>query len=234
MTKLSYTRLAGWCAILAAPIALLSFFLGPIAYHWDFDAMFDPLRAIAHPNVNATLVRWSWVLDIVGYYWLLLPASVLLTDLASMSRPLHAQLAARAGYGYMLTGSIGAAILAGTTDLFAAYAHGNEATRVAVSTTYSALFGLVYVGLWNTLCMSLLAVWLWMSGSALRGSHRGLGLFAMALGVCAFLDVFGLLIDLEAISMFGLFAYLFLFPVWSAWLGIWLLRGRVHVTSHLN
>ncbi|HRH69557.1 MAG TPA: hypothetical protein PLB89_08635 [Flavobacteriales bacterium] len=234
MTNLSYTRLAGWCAILAAPIALTSFFLGPIAYQWDFDAMFDPQRAIAHPNVNATLVRWGWVLDIMGYYWLLLPASVLLTDLASRSRPLHAQLAARAGYGYMITGSIGAAVLAGTTDLFGAYAQGDAATRAAVSTTFGALFGLVYVGLWNTLCMSLLAVWLWMSGSALRGSHRGLGFFAMALGVCAALDVLGLLSGLEGVSMFGLFAYLFLFPVWSAWLGTWLLRGRNNSPSNIN
>lgn len=226
MTKLSYIRLAGWCAILAAPIALISFFLGPIAYQWDFDAMFDPMRAIAHPNVDATLVRWGWVLDIAGYYWLLLPASVLLTDLASKSRPLHAQLAARAGYGYMITGSIGAAILAGTTDLFNAYAQGDESVRAAVSTAYGALFGLVYVGLWNTLCMALLAIWLWMSGSALRSSHRGLGLLAMGLGVCAALDVLGLLIDQEAISMVGLFAYLFLFPVWSAWLGAWLLRRK--------
>lgn len=226
MTTDNYPRLAGWCAIIAAPIMLISFFLGPIAFNWDFDAMFDPARAIAHPNVDATLVRWGWVLDVVGYYWLLLPASVVLTDLASRTRPMHAQLAARTGYGYMITGSIGAAILAGTTDLFGAYAQGDEATRAAVRTTYGALFGLVYVGLWNTLCMSLLAVWLWMSGAALRAAHRGLGLFSMGLGVCAALDVLGLLLDLEALSMIGLFAYLFLFPVWSAWLGGWLLRGR--------
>lgn len=224
MQNTRYTRLAGWCAIIAAPVMLISFFLGPIAFHWDFDAMFDPLRAIAHPKVDASLVRWGWVLDILGYYWLLLPASVLLTDLASRSRPLHAQLAARAGYGYMITGSIGAAILAGTTDLFHAYAHGDEATRAAAATTYSALFGLVYTGLWNILCMSLLAVWLWLGGNALRASHKSLGVFAMALGMCAALDVLGLLSGMEAVSMLGLFAYLFLFPVWSAWLGAWLLR----------
>lgn len=224
-------RLAGWCAILAAPIALISFFLGPIAFQWDFDAMFDPQLAIAHPKVDAGLVRWGWVLDILGYYWLLLPASVVLTDLASRSRPLQAQIAARAGYGYMVVGSIGAAILVGTTHLFEAYALGYAATRTAVSATYGAVFGLVYTGLWNTLAMTLLAVWLWMTGNALRTTHKALGIFAMAIGACSALDVCGLLFGVEAISLIGLFAYLFLFPVWSAWLGSWLLRGDLQSTN---
>lgn len=223
--------MAGWCAILAAPIAFLSFFLGPIAYQWDFEAMFDPARGIAHPTVDASTVKWGWMLDILGYYWLLLPASVVLTDLASRTRPMHAQLAARAGYGYMLTGSIGAAILAGTTDLFDVYAQGDEVSRIATVVVYKAVFGIVYAGLWNTLSMSLLAVWLWMAGRHLHKAHQPLGLFAMVLGVCSALDVLGLVLGIEIVSMLGLFAYLFLFPVWSAWLGTWMLRGLVTSTQ---
>lgn len=218
-----FTRLAGWCAMLAAPIALLSFFLGPIAFGWDFDAMFDPARAIAHAQVDAGLVRWGWVLDILGYYWLLLPVLVLLRDRAPVGKPLHARLAAGAGHGYMICGSIGAAILAGTTHLFDAFAQGDDTVRTATSAVYATIFHLVYTGLWNILGMSLLAIWLWIVGELLRATHNALGLFAKGLAVCAALDVLGLLLGLDAVSMPGLFAYLFLFPVWSAWLGVWLI-----------
>ncbi len=129
-----------------------------------------------------------------------------------------------AALGYMISGSVGAATLAGTTGLFARFERADAAGRAVVTELYAMLFGMVYEGLWNTLCMSLLAVWLLLGGRMLALRSRALGFTMMALGACSVLDVAGGLLHLEAVSMAGLFGYLIGFPFWSAALGLAILR----------
>lgn len=225
MSTARFTQIAGACAIAACPVGLVSFFLGPAAYGWDFDVMFAPQLAVAFPTVNTTMVRWGWVLDIVGYYFLLLPAVLVLGERSRADEPLLTRLSERMAVGYMQVGSLGAAILAGTTGLFERHRVGDAAQQAAASEVFIALFGMVCDGIWNILTMGLLAVWLLVGGSLLRREHRPLGTAMMFIGGLSALDVTGMLLGVEAISMPALFGYLFLFPVWSLLLGLWLVRG---------
>lgn len=224
MPSRAFLRFAGVCAMVACPVALTSFFLLPVAFAGDFDAVFVPALAIGHASVQPGLVRWAWTLDIVGYYFLLLPSVLVLAERFRATHPFAATLGERAAYGYMITGTTGAAILAGTTDLFTRWKAADPAGRVVIAEVYTTLFQMVDRGLWNTLCMSLLAVWLFAGGGLLARSHRRLGLVMTALGACSALDVFGGLIGVEAVSMGGLYGYLFGFPLWSAALGATLLK----------
>lgn len=74
--------------------------------------------------------------------------------------------------------------------------------------------------------MSGLAVWGLIAGHLLRREQRWLGLALQGIGVCAVLDVVGHAAGLRALGETGLFAYLFAFPVFSALLGVSLLRSR--------
>lgn len=224
MSSPSFVRLAGACALAACPVALTSFFLLPVAFGGDFDAVFVPALAIGHASVQPSLVKWAWTLDIVGYYLLLLPSVLVLGERFRATHPFAATLGERAAFGYMVTGTTGAAILAGTTDLFTRWKEADPAGRVVIAELYTTLFQMVDRGLWNILCMSLLAVWLFAGGRLLERTHRRLGLAMMGLGACSILDVFGGLVEVEAVSMGGLYGYLFGFPLWSAALGVTLLK----------
>lgn len=221
----SFTRLAGACALLACPVALTSFFLLPVAFNGDIDAVFDPARGIAAEGVRAGLFRLAWALDIVGYYFLLLPAVLVLAARRAETAPLWSRLGEKAAWGYMLVGGSGAAILVGSSRLFERHAEGDAALRPITAELYTTIFHLVDKGLWNTLCMSLLAIWLLSVGRFLARERRALGLGMIALGACCVLDVGGGLLGVEAVALLGLMGYLLGFPLWSAALGLHLWRS---------
>jgi hypothetical protein len=145
---------AGIAAILAAPIAIASFLLGPAAFGWDFNLLFDPERAIRHPTASTDLIRMGWILDIPGYYLLLLPAAVVLHARSATAAPLATRLAWCGLLVYAITGTAGAAILAGTTSLFERFRVSDVTSQAALVEIHVALFGMVVDGLWNLLCMS--------------------------------------------------------------------------------
>lgn len=219
-----FVRLAGACALLACPVALTSFFLLPVAFQGDVDAVFDPARGIAAAGVHAGLFRLAWTLDILGYYFLLLPAVLVLAARQAERSPLWSRLGERAAFGYMLVGGSGAAILVGSARLFERHAGGDPASQAVSAELYTTIFNVVDKGLWNTLGMSLLAVWLLAVGRDLSRERRFLGLSMGALGGCCVLDVGGRLLGVEAIALLGLMGYLLGFPLGSAALGLHLWR----------
>lgn len=230
MNDSSFVRLAGACAILALPVAWASFLLGPAAYGWDFDLLFDPARSIAVADVPLGLVRMGWVLDVFGYYFLLLPAVLVLSAQTRAGAPLATAFASRMSLAYMLVGSTGAGMLAGTTALFQRYAAGDDTARAAITEVYSAIFTMVADGVWNIVAMACLAAWLLVGGSVLRPSRPKLGVSMILLGVCAAVDVVGLLAGAVGLSHAALYVYLTFFPVWAASVGISLVRAPA--TSH--
>jgi len=124
-------RFAGRRALAAAPIALISFFLGPAAYAWDFDAVFDPVKALTNEGADLGMIRWGWVLDIVGYYFLLLPVRLVLHSMDGGGPSLARSSATACGIGYMISGSLGAAMLAAGTGVFERYATGDAMAQAA-------------------------------------------------------------------------------------------------------
>lgn len=218
-------RTAGTLLLLAAPTALISFFLLPAAFGWDFDLLFDPYRSIAHAGADLGLYRWGWLLDIPGYYLLTLPAMLVLRGWMDRSSALSRDASAFCGLGYLLIGTSGAALLAASTGLFQRYAEGDEAVRTAVTELHALLFQLVADGLWNTIAMTLFAIWALITGLAVRHRSATLGYGLALMGLCSAIDVAGGLFRLEAVSMAGLYGYLFGFPVWCAVAGILLRRS---------
>lgn len=218
-------RIAGTLLLVAAPTGLISFFLLPAAFGWDFDLLFEPYRSIAHAGADLGLYRWGWLLDIPGYYLLTLPAMLLLRGWMDRSSDLAKDAAAFCGLGYLLIGASGAAMLAASTGLFLRYAEGGEAVRVAVAELHALLFQLVADGLWNTLAMLLFAIWALITGMAIAHRSRGMGYGLVLMGGFSTIDVAGGLFRMEAMAMAGLYGYLFGFPVWCAVTGILLRRS---------
>lgn len=217
----SFFKIAGFLAVLSCPLALASIMLIFTAFNWDFETAFDPVKAIAfQPDPSATL-RWGWILDIFGYYLPLVPLALALHHWFSSTAKLHSQLFTLCGLGYILIGATGAAMLAGATvPLYAAYAAGEVAQKAVVTQVFANLNNEVLSGVWNIFSMTLAAVWFLGTGWLLRSEYRWLGIFTLLLGIASVADVIGYVLQSAALSGAGLNFYLFLAPVWAAWLGL--------------
>lgn len=224
------SRSAGLALLLAAPTALISLFLLPAAFGWDFDLLFDPHRAIAHAGADLGLYRWGWLLDIPGYYLLTLPAMLVLRTWMDRSSKVASDASAICGIGYLLIGTSGASILAASVGLFGRYAEGGEEVRVVVAELHATIQHAVMDGLWNIIAMALFAAWALVTGQGIMHRSRALGLGLMLMGGLAVLDVGGGLFSVEGMMMAGLYGYLFGFPLWCAFAGIVLMRYASRAT----
>lgn len=217
----SFSKTAAITAILSFPIALLSLVLVFGAFNWDFDVAFNPAKAIAYLPDPSQMLRYGWLLDILGYYLLLAPVAIYLQHWLSEKAPLYSQLFTFCGLGYILCGGLGAAIMAGTSvPFFSAYQSGNATEQAAVSAAFASIFHQVFDGIWNQFAMLMAAVWLMGMGWLLRSERRALAWMTSLIGIASLTDFLGMALNMEAVSTIGLNVYLWLGPIWALWLGL--------------
>ncbi|MBC7776972.1 MAG: hypothetical protein H7246_16190 [Phycisphaerae bacterium] len=216
----SFSKMAGAAAMLSCPIGLASIILVFNAFNWDFEAAFNPLKAIAYLPDPSSALRWGWFLDIIGYYLLLAPAVIYLHYWLSPRASLHSNLFAFFGLGYVLTGALGAAVLTGATQpLFTAYNTSDPAQQLAVAQIYATLVHAVMDGIWNMFSMLMGAIWWLGTGWLLRSERKWLALFFTFMGIASLLDVVGMALQNEFASTLGLNIYLWFAPIVAFWLG---------------
>lgn len=223
--KTSFAKTAAFAAILSCPISLLSLCLVFGAFNWDFDVAFNPAKAIAYLPDPSQMLRYGWLLDILGYYLLLAPLAIYLEQWASTKSTLYSQLFTFCGKGYILCGGLGAAILAGTSEpIFSAYQTG--ATSAEHGAVFANTFHEVFDGIWNQFGMLLAAVWLMGIGWLMRPERRWLAWMTSLIGIASLVDFLGMALGMEMVSTIGLNIYLWLGPIWALWMGIDLLRRK--------
>jgi len=160
----------------------------------------------------------------LGYYLIVLPLLVLLGQrLRSVNSDLAA-LASLAGFGYVLVGAIGAALLALIDPrLMDQYVTGSPAQRQTIAVVFDAITRGVAGGLWNVLEQVLLAGGLIGMGALVYRERRGLGPVGLAGGLFALTDALGRMVDVAPLYTVGALGTALL-PVWLVWWGIELLR----------
>src|SRR5262245_1113267 len=107
----SLRLLAGSCALLAGVVAVVSAGLSAAAMGTDVTALAAPERLLASGPRSAEFLRWAMLADVFGYYLLLAPAALYLHDRLKDHDPPRMALYTLGGFGYMLIGSMGAAML---------------------------------------------------------------------------------------------------------------------------
>ena len=231
-SETTFIKTAGIIALLSGPVALVSIILIFVAFNWDFDTAFNPMKAIAFEPDPSTTLRWGWILDIFGYYLPLAPAALVLHRWLSAHAPLPSQLFSLCGMGFIFIGATGAAMLAGATEpLYDAYRAGSDTGKVIAAQTFANLNNEVMSGIWNLLSMSLAAIWWLGIGRLMRPAHKGLAIFTQLLGLAALIDVLGYMFQSESVSGIGLNFYLFAAPLWAMWLGFYLWRNSLKITN---
>ena len=227
----SFQRFAALAAIISS-----TFFLGGIvhsvsgmaAIDFNMDVTFW-LSSLSTGADGARELRQGMILDMFSYYLPLLPVALFLWRWLGSRNPNWVLFYTSCGLGYILIGSIGAAILAAVhPPLISAYAQASVEQRPVLETVFSAIGNMVYGGMWGILDTLLVGIWFLGIGLLLRGERRLFSIFSIILGISALLSSLGVILGIEAIALLGVI-YGLLAPTWTLWLGIDLLRKPVQI-----
>jgi len=201
-----------------------------MALDFNMEASTNPALLLSVGADGASLSRWGMILDMLGYYLPLLPVALFLWRWLGPRDPDWVLFYTSCGLGYILVGAIGAVILAAVhPPLISAYSQSSVEQRPALETVFSAVWNMVYGGMWNILGELLAGIWFVGVGLLLRGERRLFSIFSIILGISALLDSLGFILGIEALALLGVAIYVLLAPFWTLWLGIDLLRKPVQI-----
>jgi hypothetical protein len=156
------------------------------AFGWDLEAAIsgNPSGIIAGGATAAVLLRWSAIGDMFFSYLLLVPLALYLNAKLRPRKPWLADLGALGAFAYIVVGAAGAAILASSgPPLIEAYAVAGPSERVAILTSFETLRNIVFLGLWQTLDVIAVGVWILSVGYLIRPNRRVFGALLVALGL---------------------------------------------------
>jgi len=226
----SFQRFAALAAIISFPLALGSIVLSGIPVNFSPDVATNPALWLSVGADGARLLRWGLILDMLSYYLPLLPVALFLWRWLRSRNPDWVLFYTSCGLGYILIGAIGAAILAAVhTPLINAYAQASVEQRPVLETVFSAIWNMVYGGMWGILEVLLAGIWFLGIGLLLRGERRLFSIFSIILGISALLGSLGMILSVEALALLGGVIYGLLAPIWALWLGIDLIRKPVQI-----
>ncbi len=223
---MNHHRPVGLITILSAFLALGCMLAGLLAVEFDFDAFSNPttLLRFAHRHEYA---KWFALLDMLGYYLLLVPVIFYLHERMRGKTP-WANVITFSGLAYVLIGAIGAAILAAVWPLqMKAYLLAGPEQRALLQSTFESITWAVNDGLWNMLETLLSGVWWVGVGMAVRGNFKALGWTTIILGLSTFADSIGNMLGWKMLAEIGLNLYLVLAIIWPLWIGVLIYRGKL-------
>src|SRR3990172_9429674 len=233
----SFQRFAALAAIISFPLALGGIVVSSIATDFNMEASTNIAFWLSWLSIGADgarELRRGMILDMFSYYLPLLPVALFLWRWLRSRNPDWVLFYTSCGLGYILIGSIGAAILAAVhPPLINAYAQASVEQRPVLETVFSAIGNMVFGGMWGILDTLLVGIWFLGIGLLLRGERRLFSIFSIILGIFALLGWLGAILSIEAIALLGVIYGLFA-PVWALWLGIDLIRKPVQIQATYN
>ncbi len=223
----SFQRWVGYLAILAGVLALLSLIVGLAGVEYDFEVFSDTSSLIAAGVQAAGFIRWSYWLNMLGNYLLLVPLALLLYQWLKPINPANAQLFTAGGLFYMALGAAGSAILAAAWPfLIEQFATAPVPMQEFLLVEFQVVNAIAEEGLHGVIQNLAGSVWFLGIGYMLRAKRKQLGIFAMAIGGFLVLNTVGNIFKIEALSLLGLTANILLGPLWSIFIGALLVQQK--------
>lgn len=165
------TRLAVILAVAAAVLQGVASLLYVAAGNFDIASEWsgDVTKILASGTTGAALIRWGSRADMLGYLSI---APVVLHLRQRYAGERFIDLYAVAGLGFVVIGSIGAAVMASSApSLIEPYATASDSYKHALALTFSTLYREIVIGMWNTL--EVVPASVWAIGTALVARRRG-------------------------------------------------------------
>ena len=221
----NYRFTVGAITILAGVLAALCLVVGVLAVEYDFSAFSHPIAALQYAK-HYKLAYWFMILDLFGYYLLLLPVIFYLHQQYKYRSP-WTLLFTFSGLAYVFTGAIGAAILAVLWPEQMQQYLLSPQNRETITAIFSSTTVMVTKGLWNILEVLFAAVWWIGSGKLLYKENKGLGVITILAGISTLLDGAGNIFGLDSLAETGLSIYLLMGIAWPLIIGGHLVRKSI-------
>lgn len=219
-------KIIGLLTILSGILALACMVVGLIATNYDSEAFANPTKLMEMPEVSTGLLRWFMLLDMFGYYLLLIPVLFFLHRTLEQTTS-WASVFTSLGMGYILTGAMGAAILAVTwPELIERYEVASSMMQEVYKGDFQLMTEIVYKGLWNYLEVLAGGIW-WIGIGYFMIHHRALKIITIILGASCLIDGLGEIFQLPILAEIGLNVYLLLGIIWPIWIGILLTKNKL-------
>lgn len=219
-------KIIGVLTILSGILALACMVVGLIATNYDSEAFTNPIKLLGMPDVNANHLRWFMLLDMAGYYLLLIPVLFLIHRKLEQTTA-WASVFTSLGFGYIMIGAIGAATLAVTWPaLIERHAAASPVMQEVYKGDFQLMTEFVVKGLWNYLEVLAGGVW-WIGIGVFMIRDRAVMILTIILGSSCIIDSIGEIFQLPLLAEIGLNIYLLLGIVWPIWIGILVMKNKL-------
>jgi hypothetical protein len=220
-----HQQLIGAITILSGILALGSMFVGLVATDYNFETFSNPVQLLDLPSATTLLMKWFMLLDMFGYYLLLLPITFYLHGKLDVETP-WASFITASGFAYVIIGAMGASALAAAwPSAMAGYNNAVAGDKEIYRASFLLSNDLVVKGMWNTLEVWLAGIWWLGIGFAITKSNA-LKITTIILGLGCIIDGMGEAIGIPSLAEIGLNIYLLLAIVWAMWIGFAMLREK--------
>lgn len=219
----NYRQILGIVTITAGILAAACILMGAYAVEYNFDAFSEPALLLQYAH-NFKAAYWFLIFDLAGYYLLLLPAIFYLHRQYQFHSP-WVPLFSFSGIAYVLTGAIGAAILASVwPELMQQYLTTQAAEKQTITLLFNTATHFVTTGLWNILEVLFAATWWIGFGTLLIRDHKTIGVLSVIAGLACLADSIGTIIGSKVLAETGVNIYLVMGIIWPIALGIHVMR----------
>ena len=225
MNLLNEQKKIGAITVLSGLMALACFIATLIAVNFNSDVLSDPLLIFSTTGISVTAVRWSMILDMFGYYLLLLPVIYLLNDWMK-ERSAWSNMVTFCGIAYVLIGSIGASVLAVIwPKIIAAFSFANLSEKQILKANFSLINDMVYSGMWNLLEMTFAATWwIFIGFQFLKNKFKFIGWLSVITGIFCVGDATSGVFLIGWLHELSLNAYLLFSIIWAIAIGIFIMK----------
>ena len=206
--------------------------LGAYAVEFNFEAFSNPVLVLQYAH-HYKEAYWFVLLDMAGYYLLLLPAIFYLHQQYKFHSP-WVPLLSFSGAAYVLVGAIGAGFLATAwPELMQQYLTASKGDQDFIVPLFATITSMVTKGLWNILEVLFAATWWIGFGILLRKDNKSIGILSIIAGTACLTDALGTMINIKALAEIGVNVYLVLGIVWPIVLGVRLVRKSFNQANNI-
>ena len=218
-----YPRAVALITWLGVLLGFTCLYLALRTVDFDLDAMTDPLNQLRRASLaKADLIEGAMLCDILGFYLLMIPATLYLWHWLRERNPFVMAVATVCMLLYILTGALGGGILSVLwPSLIRDHVHAaQDPARLQILTEqFKLVTQLVYTGLWGRVEYLLVGVWGACVSALTWRDHKAFAVVGFIGALGSVLSGVGELSSLRGLADNALNVYMIVVPLWVAWAG---------------
>lgn len=227
-------KLVSRLTVLSGVIGIISYTLVAAAVNFNFEFFSNASLIFSTEGVSSTMLKWSMISDIFGYYLLLLPILFYIHEWLK-GKTEWRNIFTFCGGAYIFAGAVGAAILgAAWPVLLDKFPAATPEHQEIIKSSFENLALVVVNGIWNSFDALMFGVWFIAIGIFLKRDNKFWGWFTLFIGLLSAVDFTANTLGMKALADTALNIYLILAPLWAIFFGWAMTRNASFMKIQVN